>query len=182
MTGPWMNGRREDGPVDIRERGDEDTVALETLARVVYETDGYPIYLPTDLREFLVGPVAHGAWVAEEDGNLLGHVALHHRSWEGVMELACKTTGLPGEGLAVVARLLVSPAARRRGIGRALLETAVRKALDLGLCPILDVAVRYEAANLLYRAAGWRSLGTVGFPMPDGTTVDEYVYLGPMSP
>ena len=166
--------------MDIRERVDEDILALETLTRVVYETDGYPIYLPTDLRHFLVHPGAHGAWVVQEHGNLLGHVALHHRSWEGVMELACRSTGLADEDLAVVARLLVSPAARRRGIGRALLETAANRALDLGLCPILDVAVRYEAANLLYHAEGWRSLGTVGFPMPDGTTVDEYVYLSPM--
>jgi GNAT superfamily N-acetyltransferase len=117
--------------------------------------------------------------VAEEDQKLVGHVALHHRSWEGVMELARHATGLAEERLAVVARLLVSPAARRRGVARALLETATRTARDLGLCPILDVAVRYQAANRLYQAEGWRCLGTVRFPMPDGTTADEYVYLGP---
>lgn len=150
-------------------------LALESLARVVHEVDGYPIYLPTDLQDFLVGSAAHGAWVAEEDGHLLGHVALHHRSWEGVMEFACHSTGLADDDLAVVARLLVSPAARRRGIGRRLLETATEMSRSLGLRPILDVAVRYEAAVRLYEDAGWRCLGSVGFPMPDGTTVDEYV-------
>jgi GNAT superfamily N-acetyltransferase len=173
------SGAKMDG-VDIRERRDEDVSALESLAQLVHAGDGYPLYLPTDLRHFLVGPAAHGAWVVEEEEKLLGHVALHHRSWEGVMDLACQATGLAEDSLAVVARLLVSPGARRRGIGRALLETATRKARHLGLNPILDVAVRYEAANRLYQAEGWQCLGTVRFPIPDGTTVDEYVYLGPM--
>jgi GNAT superfamily N-acetyltransferase len=167
--------------MEIRERCEEDVPALESLARVVHQADGYPIYLPTDLQHFLVGSAAHGAWVAEEDGHPLGHVALHHRSWDGVMEFACHRTGLASDDLAVVARLLVSPAARRRGIGRLLLETATERARSLDLCPILDVAVRYEAAVRLYTQAGWRSLGSVGFPMPDGTTVDEYVYLAPIA-
>jgi GNAT superfamily N-acetyltransferase len=167
--------------VEIRERREEDVLALESLARVVHEADGYPIYLPADLQDFLVGSAAHRAWVAEEDGHLLGHVALHHRSWDGVMEFACRSTGLAGDDLAVVARLLVSPAARRRGIGRLLLETASEMARSLELRPILDVAVRYEAAVRLYKDAGWRCLGSVGFPMPDGTTVDEYVYLAPIA-
>jgi GNAT superfamily N-acetyltransferase len=165
--------------MEIRERREEDVSALESLARVVHDADGYPLYLPPALQDFLVGSAAHGAWVAEEDGHLLGHIALHHRSWDGVMEYACHSTGLADDDLAVVARLLVSPVARRRGIGRLLLETATEMARSLELCPILDVAVRYEAAVRLYNDAGWRCLGSVGFPMPDGTTADEYVYLAP---
>jgi GNAT superfamily N-acetyltransferase len=95
------------------------------------------------------------------------------------MELGRRATGLRDDGLAVIARLLVSPSSRRQGVGRALLQTAARRAGDLGLCPILDVAVTYQAANHLYEAEGWRRLGAVRFPMPDGHAVDEYVYLGP---
>jgi GNAT superfamily N-acetyltransferase len=97
------------------------------------------------------------------------------------MEFARHCTGLADDDLAVVARLLVSPVARRRGIGRLLLETATQMARNLELCPILDVAVKYEAAIRLYEDTGWRCLGRVGFPMPDGTTVDEYVYLAPIA-
>jgi len=165
--------------MEIRERHAKDVSSLERLAQDVHERDGYPIYLPTDLREFLVGSASHGAWVAEQDGNILGHVALHRRSWTGVMELACQAIGLAEENLAVVARLLVAPDVRRRGVGRRLLGTAASTAHNLGLCPILDVAVRYEAANRLYHEEGWRCLGSVPFPMPDGTTVEEYVYVGP---
>lgn len=165
----------------LRDRVDEDLPALVQLARVVHDSDGYPLYLPTDLGRFLVSPDAHRAWVAEDDGTLLGHVALHSRSWEGVMALARQETGLGDEQLAVVARLLVSPSDRRRGTGRALLRVAARTAWDLGYTPILDVATTYQAAHRLYEAEGWRRLGTVGFPIPDGHTVDEHVYLGPRS-
>jgi GNAT superfamily N-acetyltransferase len=168
--------------VNVRDRTEKDLSPLEGLAVIVYQTDGYPIYMPTDLRGFLVSQDAHGAWVAMQDDHLIGHVALHRGSWEGVMELGRRATGLGEEDLAVVARLLVSPTARRRGVGRTLLRVAVAKAHLSGLQPILDVAATYQSAILLYEREGWERLGTVPFPMPDGTTVDEYVYLGPPPP
>jgi hypothetical protein len=62
---------------------------LERLARVVHDRDGYPIYLPTDLQAFLVFADAYGAWVAEQDRQLLGHVrstsghGMASWSWDG---------------------------------------------------------------------------------------------------
>lgn len=170
---------REDQGVDVRHRLDEDFAELERLAEVVHEVDGYPLYLPTDLRGFLVSSEAHGAWVARRDGALIGHIALHPGSWEGVMELGRAATGLTDESLAVVARLLVAPSARRHGIGRVLLRTATTQAHRIGLRPILDVAVKYTSAIQLYEDEGWERVGSVQFPMPDGQTVEEYVYLGP---
>jgi GNAT superfamily N-acetyltransferase len=173
-------GVREYPAVEVRDLGQQDLADLESLAEVVHDVDGYPIYLPSDLRGFIVSPDAHGAWVAVENGDLLGHVALHPRSWEGVMDLGRRATGLGDDALAVVARLLVSPTARRRGLGRALLQVAVSNARRMGLRPILDVVVDYEAAIRLYEAEGWERLGTVQFPLPDGRTVDEHVYLSPI--
>ena len=138
------------------------------------------MYLPTDLRSFLVSPDAYGAWVAVENGDLLGHVALHPRSWAGVMDLGRRATGLDDDGLAVVARLLVSPTARRRGLGRALLRVAASNALRMGRRPILDVVADDEAAIRLYEAEGWQLLGMVQLALPDRRTVDEHVFLGPL--
>jgi len=166
--------------VEVRDLGRQDLADLERLAEIIHHVDGYPIYLPADLRSFVISPDAHGAWVAVEDGDLLGHVALHRRSWEGVMDLGRRTTGLGDDGLAVVARLLVSPTARRRGLGRALLQVAANNARAMGLRPILDVVATYEAAIRLYETEGWERLGTVQFPLPDGGTVDEHVYLSPI--
>ena len=82
--------------------------------------------------------------------------------------------------LAVVARLLVSPTVRCRGVGRALLQVAANNARGMGLRSILDVVVTYEAAIRLYESEGWGRVGTVQFPLPDGRTVDEHVYLSPI--
>ena len=49
--------------MQVRERADADLPACVQLARAVHERDGYPHYLPGDLRDFLVLPDAYGAWV-----------------------------------------------------------------------------------------------------------------------
>ncbi|HET9732277.1 MAG TPA: GNAT family N-acetyltransferase [Acidimicrobiales bacterium] len=160
----------------VRDRRPEDLDALVRLAAEVHALDGYPIYLPTDLGAFVYSKDTIAGWVAEEADEIVGHVALHRRSWEGVMRLARDVTGLSESQLGVVARLLVSPTARRQGLGAALLAQAERQARKLGLQPILDVATQYSAAVRLYERSGWRVLGTVKFPMPDNSTVDEYVF------
>jgi hypothetical protein len=48
----------------------------------------------------------------------VGHVALHPTRSPEVMALATAATGQAPEGLGVVARLFVSPAARRAGVAR----------------------------------------------------------------
>jgi len=62
--------------------------ACVRLAEVVHERDGYPAYLATDLRTFLSAPDALAAWVAEAEGQVIGHVALHRRSIPAAMSIA----------------------------------------------------------------------------------------------
>ena len=78
----------------VRERADADLPACVQLARAVHERDGYPHYLPGDLRDLLVLPDAYGAWVAEQSGRIAGHVALRRRTAPAPMELASAATGL----------------------------------------------------------------------------------------
>lgn len=165
--------------VVVRPRVDADLDACVDLAGVVRALDGYPPYLPGGLREFLATPGALGAWVAEVDGALVGHVALHPDSSAPVMALAAEATGLPAARLAVVARLLVAPDARRQGLGSRLLGTAAAAARGQDRCPILDVVERFTPAHALYERAGWRRVGTVVVALADGTSIDEAVYVGP---
>jgi GNAT superfamily N-acetyltransferase len=99
-----------------------------------------------------------------------------------VVALAISATGVDASELGVVARLLVVPAARRMGGGSLLLGAACAGARDLGLTPILDVVTRFHGAIALYEGAGWTQLGEVSVDLPDGTNVDEFVYLAPPSP
>lgn len=69
---------------------------------------------------------------------IAGHVVLGPARHRGVAELAQRGTGLPLGGLAVIARLVVSPCWRRRGVGRLLLRTAAEEARRRDLHPVLD--------------------------------------------
>jgi GNAT superfamily N-acetyltransferase len=162
----------------VRPRTDDDLVACEAIARAVQRVDGYPPHLPQELRRFIAEPDALSAWVAEADGTVVGHVALHPCSSDEVMALACDATQLPVERLAVVARLFVSPDGRRAGAGRRLLSAASNDAGARGLQPILDVGTIFSAAINLYESAGWTRAGEVAVTFRE-MVLYEYVYIGP---
>ena len=119
--------------VIIRNRSASDGEALEAIALETHRLDRYPMYLPPDLRSFIVNEDALGAWVAtDDDSKVLGHVALHRTSAKEVMDVVVQATGVAEDMIAVVARLAVAPAARHRGTGQALLERATQEADWLG--------------------------------------------------
>ena len=163
----------------IRPRRDGDAAALEAIAYRTHELDGYPKYLPGDLKSFIVDGGALGAWVASDGARVIGHVALHRSSVPEVMEMALSATGLSQEGIAVVARMLVDPTERRRGIGRALLEKTMEEAVRLGRRAVLDVVEDHRAAIALYDACGWTRVGQVYWELPGGLPLREFVYVAP---
>ncbi len=82
-------------------------------------------------------------WVAEVDGRLAGSLTL----WDVV-----------GEG--EIANVAVHPDFWRQGIGRALVQTALDKAAELGLARVmLEVRASNEAAQTLYRSFGFEEDG-----------------------
>lgn len=162
----------------IRARIDSDLDALVDLSLAVQANDGYPGKHPRDFRSFLAAPDALGSWVAEHDGEIVGHVALHASSLPVVMNLASSTLCRSVDELGVVARLLVSPTTRRAGLGRALLEHAADDARARGLHPILDV-VTDSAAIALYDACGWSNAGEVTMRFSDDFSLQSYVYVAP---
>jgi GNAT superfamily N-acetyltransferase len=165
--------------VELRARTDADLDGCVEMARVVHQLDGYPVNLPSDLRAFIASSDAIGAWVAVRHGALVGHVALHRRTASEVMALAGHSVKRPSNGLGVVARLLVSPDARREGVGRSLLQKASDECATRGLSPILDVVTSHRAAIKLYEAAGWVRAGEVISHFDDGTSLHEFVYVLP---
>lgn len=134
----------------IRLRTGTDLETLDKVAQAVHLLDGYPVYLG-DVRSFLVSDDALSAWAAEEDGQVVGHVALHRRSFGAVMATVSAALALPAEHLGVVARLFVAPGQRGKGLGRALLATASQAARAEGLWPVLDVATRYQSGHRALR-------------------------------
>ena len=165
----------------IRPRVDADIDQCVRIAAIVQENDGYPGRRPRDLRAFLDSSDALSAWVAEYDGTIAGHVAVHGESMPVVMARAAASLNREPSELAVVARLIVDPAKRRLGIGRALLEAGAGAARRQGRHPVLDVATHYEAAIALYDSCGWRNAGEVTMVFHDGIELQSYVYVAPTS-
>src|SRR5215472_4967622 len=133
-------------PMELRQRQEGDLDELDRVAGAVRDLDGYPPRQPG----IFTAPEMLAAWVAVDGGRVVGHVALHAAGARQVMALAVEATGWPAGRLGVVSRLLVATTARRRGIGRALLDRAVAEAHGRRRWPVLDVATRFHLAIALY--------------------------------
>jgi GNAT superfamily N-acetyltransferase len=166
--------------MEVRPRSSGDVGACVALGDLVQRHDGYPVNLSTDVATFLITPDALAAWVAEVDGEVVGHVALHSHTLPDLMDRATTALGCAADELGVVARLLVDPDHRHAGVGRALLERAAHEARQRQRHPILDVSSRFTTAIALYERCGWRRCGSVSFEH-QGVTLDEILYLGPTS-
>jgi GNAT superfamily N-acetyltransferase len=142
--------------------------------------DGYPPRGPVDVEQFLAPPQELAAWVAEIDSAIVGHAALHLAGAGVTMALAARHTGRPPEQLALVARVLVGPTARRSGVARSLLATATADAQHRDRHPILDVATHFRAAIGLYESCGWDRAGEVTIHVGDEPSLQCYVYVGPL--
>ncbi|MFI2643958.1 GNAT family N-acetyltransferase [Streptomyces sp. NPDC018610] len=153
---------RGEGTTCVRRRTQRDLDDCVRVLAQVHEHSGYPVDWPERPAAWLAQPAALGAWVAELDGRIAGHVSLCRGGEEDVAPgLWGARTGLGVEAAAVVGRLFVAPSARGRGIGAVLMARAVARAGRLGLHPVLDVAAGDTAAVALYERLGWRSLGAV---------------------
>jgi ribosomal protein S18 acetylase RimI-like enzyme len=71
---------------------------------------------------------------------------------------------MPAGSLAAVGVLFVDPTATGRGVGTALLSTAVEHVRALGRVPVLDVVSESTRAVALYERHGWRVVGTARPP------------------
>jgi GNAT superfamily N-acetyltransferase len=168
--------------ISHRPRLPDDVEACVRLLDRVHDLDNYPPLWPVDLAEFVVSEQELSAWVAERDGELIGHVALHDAEGDALFEVATAATGLPASGLAVVARLFASPDVRRVGLGRGLLDLATGEAHARGLRPVLDVAKVLPPAIAMYEAAGWTCVGEVDVRYRDFDPLPVWVYAGPPAP
>jgi GNAT superfamily N-acetyltransferase len=165
----------------VRSRTADDLAACVSLVLEVNRTDGYPGHLPADVEQFVAPPYERLAWVAERDGQVVGHVALHEAAGDPTFDAAHRATGLDADRLAVLARLFVSPAVRHAGVGSRLVGAATGHARGEGRRVVLDVVRSFSGPVAFYEALGWVRLEPLVVDL--GTTVlDLWVYLSPAPP
>jgi len=168
----------------IRTKLASDDDACVAVMERTHREDGYPRYWPAKPARFLRANGETDAWVAELDGRVVGQVALHRTEGEPVLALAQEATGLPADRFAVLARLLVHPDVRGRGVARALVRTATERAYATGRRAVLDVLQSTTGPARLYESEGWTRLGPTsldlsGFGYGDVPPLQLWVYLSP---
>jgi GNAT superfamily N-acetyltransferase len=150
----------------VRPRRADDLERLIAVLRRVHKLDGYPANWPNDPIRWLGEGRTIGAWVSEQGGELVGHLALTppdpDRSWPEWQE-----GHVPRERLVVMRRLFVAPEQRRLGIATRLMRVAVGEAAAQQLHPVLDVSDDNEGAIAFWQAHGWREVGKASLPPGD---------------
>jgi GNAT superfamily N-acetyltransferase len=148
------------------------------MLREVHDADRYPAIWPADPVAWLDGNDRLAAWVAEDDGALLGHLSLHATDASRARPQWLQALGVPVECLAVVSRFFVSTHARERGVGGALMGRAEEHASALGLRLVLDVAAHNRPAIAFYERRGWRAVGTAELELSaEPWTLDLVVFV-----
>lgn len=163
----------------LRPKTPADSEDLVGLAFEVHRRDGYPRHLPDDLAEFMTPDYEDAAWVADMNGQLVGHVALHRATGDPTLPAAQRATGLGPNSLAVLARLVVAPAARRQGVARELIAIATQHACSRGQRLVLDVVQDCDAAVGLYEDLGWVRVEPLKLPVSHDHPLDLWVYVSP---
>jgi ribosomal-protein-alanine N-acetyltransferase len=93
-------------------------------------------------------------------GDSWGALADHEWLWIAPGEGFARWMAIPAAGEAELLRIAVDPAARRKGLGRALLSSSEADLLRSGIHHLyLEVRTSNAAARTLYAAQGWRETG-----------------------
>ena len=132
----------------IRLATDADVPALVALMAEFYAEAHFPLPAESAARAFaalLTAPPLGAVWLAELEGRAVGHVVL-------TTAFSMEYGGLRG----FIDDLFVRPAARRRGIGAALLAAARAGALVRGLRALcVETGLAGHPARGLYTRAGY---------------------------
>jgi GNAT superfamily N-acetyltransferase len=145
--------------VPVRPRTDADLDRCAAILVRVHGVDGYPVEGVADPQARLQPGRLVAAWVAEIEGEVVGHVAVADPSGGDRVEVGRLAPGLECEPFGLLCRLFVAPEARGAGAGRRLVETAMVRARARGVPLVLDVMVKDRGAIRLYERLGWRHIG-----------------------
>jgi GNAT superfamily N-acetyltransferase len=165
--------------VRIRQRKDNQVAACSRLLGLVSAENGYPLPRPVSRRGWLTEDDVLDAWITEQHGRIQGHVAIMRVDSDPATALRWReVTGRPASELAGVSQFFVRSSARGRGLGTALLETAVAASRARGLVPVAKMSSTSRRGIPLYERAGWRMVAM--YPCGQrGDGLETYLYLAP---
>lgn len=161
----------------VRPRVDSDFPALELLLKKQQPESEYPVCWPLDMpvRDFIQRTTERHAWVAEVDGEVLGHIAVltahtddgHGSSafqdaWIAAHAATSPKAPTPSQ-LRLVAVFFTDLDHSGSGIGHHLFDTAVETAWGEGY-PVLDCLSTHPKPIRFYEKRGWKIVGKARVP------------------
>lgn len=162
-------------------RPHDHAAVVDLFARVAADNDGtYPRGPRSQISRWVDAKTWHGRWVAATDSGLHGHIGVACPIGDTSLPVWVDALGCDPESLGVICRLGVSPAQRRTGLGRRLVDLAVAAVLTEGRVPVLDVSSLNTAAVGLYRAVGFAVIAEFPHLGPGG--VDQLTAMALTSP
>ncbi|MFD5897968.1 GNAT family N-acetyltransferase [Streptomyces sp. NPDC060366] len=175
-----MNRSVEDWVV-VRPRTSADIAQASSALVAVHNADGYPVEGVDDPEAWLSPPGLLGAWVAEAEDRVVGHVAVSRAAGEGAVALWTDRSGASEDAVCVLARLFVLSQVRKRAVGEHLVRAAEKYANDHRLRLVLDVMRKDTSAIRLYRRLGWLEIGTVAHRFGEGRQQEALAFVSPES-
>ena len=166
------------GPI-VRPFQDADLPGAAAALIEVHATDGYPVEGVADPEGWLRSDGILAAWVAEEDGKIVGHVAVMRPHGEDAVSLWTEQSGDDEEHVAVIARLFVVREARKNSAGERLMQAAMDYGPSHDRRLVLDVMTKDTAAIRLYERLGWLKIGEAEHRYGEGQSIDAVCYVAP---
>lgn len=185
MTGP---------AITVRPRAPTDIPALCDLLVKQRPATGYPEIwpLPMPIPDFLQRDNDEHAFVAELNGEIVGHVGVAYvrpseekvRSGStahtaGLGEAWATAYGAEIDRLRCIGTLYTDAAIARAGIGSALLEAATRDVVERGLLPVLDCVKAKTHVVAFYERRGWAVIDERPAPWSPHKRIDVVLMVLP---
>lgn len=149
----------------IRARQDSDLPALVDLLGRQQPQTRYPFVwpFPRPIEEFLKRSTELRAWVAELDGEIVGHVSVTFADDDAIGKSWATAHNVELAELRCVSVFFADISKAGQGIGSRLLATATDFAMADGY-PVLDVVAAHETPVNLYLRRGWQLIETTQAP------------------
>lgn len=164
----------------IRPRQDADLNSAGSALVDVHRTDGYPVEGVADPVAWLKPTGLITSWVAELDGEIVGHVAVSEpQPGDDAVRLWLEQSDDRIEDVAVIGRLFVKPSARRQSIGEQLSKAVATDEALRGKRLVLDVMDKDQDAIRLYERLGLKKIGVATHHFGEGRTITAYCYVVP---